>query len=82
MTREDVIARLKEILQESFDIDPNTVTADSNIVTDLDLDSIDAIDMVAQVQRELNCRLTAEDFKAVRTIGDIADVICARVAGN
>lgn len=79
MTKDEVIEKLKLIMQENFDIDPTSVTADSNIVTDLDLDSIDAIDMVAEVQRDLNCRLTAEDFKAVRTIGDIAEVISNRI---
>lgn len=81
ITQEQVLAELKNIIEENFEIKPEDVSMDSNVVTDLDLDSIDAIDMVAEVQRRVGCRLTAEDFKSVKTIGDIVNVIVAKVNG-
>jgi acyl carrier protein len=43
------------------------------------MDSIDASDMVAELQKKLGCRFSAEDFKAVKTIGDIVRVISGKV---
>ncbi len=79
-SKEQIFDELKSILKETFEIDPDTVSLDSNVATDLDLDSIDAIDMVAQVQRNLNCRLSAQDFKSVKTIGDIVEVISSKIS--
>ena len=79
MTESEVFDELKKIVVENFEADPASVTMDANIVTDLDLDSIDAIDMVAELQKKLGCRFSAEDFKAVKTIGDIVRVIVSKV---
>ena len=79
MTESEIFEELKTIVAENFEIEPEKITMDSNIVTDLDMDSIDAIDMVAELQKKLGCRFSAEDFKAVKTIGDIVRVISSKV---
>lgn len=80
MTSEEIFAQVKEVIAKNFEIDPNEITMESNIVTDLDLDSIDAIDMLTSLQRNLSIRLTPSDFKSVKTIKDIVDVIQKNVA--
>lgn len=79
MTESEIFEEMKKIVAENFEIEPEKITMDSNIVTDLDMDSIDAIDMVAELQKKLGCRFSAEDFKAVKTIGDIVRVISGKV---
>ncbi|MBQ3774892.1 MAG: acyl carrier protein [Ruminobacter sp.] len=79
MTENEVFEELKKIIADNFEIDPAQVTRESNIVTDLDLDSIDAIDMVAELQKKVGCRLSAEDFKSVKTVGDIVKVVADRI---
>lgn len=79
MTESEIFEELKKIVAENFEIEPEKITMDSNIVNDLDMDSIDAIDMVAELQKKLGCRFSAEDFKAVKTIGDIVRVISGKV---
>ncbi|WP_294493815.1 acyl carrier protein [uncultured Ruminobacter sp.] len=79
MTESEIFEELKKIVAENFEIEPEKITMDSNIITDLDMDSIDAIDMVAELQKKLGCRFSAEDFKAVKTIGDIVRVISGKV---
>ena len=49
-TREDILEQLKSILEELFEVDPNDVTVDARLYEDLDLDSIDAIDMIVKLQ--------------------------------
>ncbi|HKT27079.1 acyl carrier protein [Dyella sp.] len=68
---EDILLRLKDVLQETFEIDPARVTPDSHLFTDLELDSIDAVDLAIQVQDMTGMRIKPEDFKNVRTVGDV-----------
>ncbi len=75
MTKEEIFASLKEIMTENFELSPEKIILEANLGTDLDLDSIDAIDMVSEVQRNLKCRFTPEDFRSVKTVGDIVEVI-------
>ncbi len=81
MTETELFEELKKIMAENFELDPEKITMDANIVTDLDLDSIDAIDMIAELQKRAGCRLTADNFKSVKTVGDVVKVIMERVNG-
>ncbi len=75
MTKEEIFKQLKEVLVRDFELDEATVTMDAKIGVDVDLDSIDAIDMIAEMRRYVNCSFSADDYKAVRTLGDVVDVI-------
>ncbi|HUB92128.1 MAG TPA: acyl carrier protein [Dyella sp.] len=68
---EDILLRLKDVLHETFEIDPARVTPDTHLFTDLELDSIDAVDLAIQVQDMTGMRIKPEDFKNVRTVGDV-----------
>ena len=79
-TSDDVLARLRSVLHETFEIDPAKVTPEANLFTDLELDSIDAIDLAIQVQDMTGTRIKPEDFKSVRTVGDVVATVQALLA--
>ncbi len=81
-TREEIFDGLRDMLETDFEIDRNLITMEALLGEDLDFDSIDAIDMIAQLQRQLKCRFTPEDFKAVKTVGDVVDIISSRLQDN
>ena len=62
---------LKTTLTELFEIEPARIHKDANLYEDLEIDSIDAIDLIDHVKRKTGHRLVAEDFRHVRTIGDV-----------
>jgi acyl carrier protein len=72
---EDILSRLKDVLRETFEIDPARVKPDTNLFTDLELDSIDAVDLAIQVQDMTGMRIKPEDFKNVRTVGDVVATV-------
>lgn len=74
---EDILARLRQVLQETFEIDPARVTPSAHLFTDLELDSIDAVDLAIQVQDMTGTRIKPEDFKSVRTVSDVVDTVKA-----
>lgn len=75
MTKEDVFAKLKTILSTDFDVDENDITPAANIVTDLDLDSIDAVEMIVKMKPYLTDKIEPEIFKSVKTVQDVVDVL-------
>ncbi|HEY4665623.1 MAG TPA: acyl carrier protein [Comamonas sp.] len=75
MNKETIYARIVEILQETFDIDPARITPQARLYDDLDIDSIDAVDLIVQLKPLAGKRLNAEAFKSVRTIQDVVDAL-------
>lgn len=76
MKKEALFEEVKKILTEKFEIEESKITLDSNIVTDLDLDSIDIIDLIVTLNNMLKLNVSAADFKDKRTLSEILDVIC------
>ncbi|WP_266157749.1 acyl carrier protein [Dyella silvatica] len=72
---EDILFRLKNVLRDTFEIDPSRVTPETHLFTDLQLDSIDAVDLAIQVQDMTGMRIKPEDFKNVRTVNDVVATV-------
>ena len=71
MNDQQILDRLKEILAEAFEIDPLRVVPEASLFGDLDLDSIDAVDLAIKLQQMTGKRIKPEEFKTVRTVGDV-----------
>ncbi|MFO0689806.1 MAG: acyl carrier protein [Myxococcota bacterium] len=77
--RESVLARIREILAESFEIEPASIQLDSHLIDDLDLDSIDAIDLAVELEQETGLRLEEQELRRIRQVKDIVDLVCDRL---
>ncbi|MFT4179574.1 MAG: acyl carrier protein [Thermomonas sp.] len=75
MTRDELFDRISGILQDTFEIDPARITPEAQLNADLDIDSIDAVDLIVQLKPLLGGRLQPEAFKSVRTVQDVVDVL-------
>ena len=75
LTQEQVLAKLREWMQELFEIEPEDIQLDSNLYEDLDVDSIDAVDLVIKIKELTGKQVEPDDFKAVRTVQDVITVI-------
>jgi len=73
-TREEVLAWLKAELVELLEIDGNSVTPDATLA-DLDVDSIDAVDIVVHFRELTGRRVEPEVFRNVRTVGDVVEAL-------
>jgi acyl carrier protein len=79
-TKEQIFAELQKIMHKLFELDLQKITLDSKLYEDLDLDSIDAVDLIVHLQSFTNKKFKPEEFKMVRTIGDVVDVIYNELA--
>ena len=80
MTYEDAFERIKANLIEIFEIEPDAITANARLQEDLELDSIDAVDMMVQLQNETGQKVTPEQFETVKTVDDLVKLVCALTA--
>jgi len=74
-THAEILEKLKEVLEELFEVDPGEVQLESHLYEDLDLDSIDAVDLVIKLKEITGKMANPEEFKSVRTVGDVVNVI-------
>lgn len=79
-TKENIFKELKKILHELFEIDPEKISLDSKLYEELDLDSIDAVDLIVHLQSITKRKFKPEEFKSVRTVADVVDVIYAELS--
>lgn len=75
LSQEQVLTKLREWMEDLFEIEPETVQLDSNLYSDLDVDSIDAVDLVVKIKELTGKQVKPEDFKNVRTVLDVVTVI-------
>ena len=74
-TREDIFVALKQWMVDLFEIDPDKITMDAHLYEDLDIDSIDAVDVVVKIREITGKQIQSDDFKHVRRISDVVDAI-------
>lgn len=75
LTEQEVLAKLREWMEELFEIEPEAIQLTANLQTDLDVDSIDAIDLVVKIKQLTGKQVNPEDFKSARTVQDVVTVI-------
>ncbi|WP_153563296.1 acyl carrier protein [Acinetobacter baumannii] len=75
LSQEQVLTKLREWMEDLFEIEQETVQLDSNLYSDLDVDSIDAVDLVVKIKELTGKQVKPEDFKNVRTVLDVVTVI-------
>ena len=75
MTKDVIFTKLQEALKEEFEIPIDKITLESRLGEDLELDSIDAVDMIVKMKPYLNSQVNPEMFKSVRTVQDVVDIL-------
>jgi acyl carrier protein len=75
LTKDEILIKLRNVLVEAFQLDPAKISLESHLFTDLDLDSIDAVELAIQLQDITGRRVKAEEFKGVRTVSDVVETV-------
>jgi acyl carrier protein len=81
-SREEILDYLRETLVELFELKPEQITPEANLYEDLDIDSIDAVDLILKLKDLTGRKIQPQAFKHVRTVGDVIDAIQAVMAQN
>jgi acyl carrier protein len=80
-TDADIFEQLRSVISLSFEIEPARITPQSDLFSDLDLDSIDAVDLAIKLQEITGRRVRPQEFKGIRTVGDVVATVRRLLAG-
>lgn len=79
MTKQEIIAKVNNLLVEEFEIEESLLTPDASLKSDLEIDSLDFVDIVVLIDREFGFKPKAEELKTVKTLQDFYDYIEAHL---
>jgi len=74
-TAAEIYTVLQGILVDEFEIDADDISLDANLYQDLDLDSIDAVDLVVKLREITGKKIEPDAFKQVRTVQDVVSEV-------
>ena len=74
-TKEQIFDELKKVLVEELEIAEKDIMPDANLFEDLDLDSIDAVDIAVRMQKFTDKKLSPAEFKQIRTVSDVVEAV-------
>ena len=73
MNRDEIFLKLQGFLETVFEVPSDKIRLSARLFEDLDLDSIDAVDLMVKLQELTGQKLKPDEFKSVRTVGDVVD---------
>lgn len=79
MNEQEIFEFIKGTLVDFFEIDESLITMEANLYQDLEIDSIDAIDLIDHIKKKVGYRLEPSDFMEVRTLGDIVKIVYSKM---
>jgi acyl carrier protein len=77
LSKDEVYRRLAQYLTDMFEVPEEKIRPEARLYEELDLDSIDALDLVVKLQEITGRRISPHEFKTVRTVGDVVDRVTA-----
>lgn len=80
LSRDEIYQALRGYLEEMFEVPSEKITPEALLYEDLDLDSIDAVDLIVKLQELTQRKFKAEEFKTVRRVSDVLDRVQAILA--
>jgi acyl carrier protein len=77
LSKDEVYTRLTHYLTDMFEVPKEKIQPNARLYEELDLDSIDALDLVVRLQEIAGRRISPQEFKTARTVGDVVDKVSA-----
>lgn len=77
MTKQEIIEKVNNLLVEEFEIEPALLTPTASLKNDLEIDSLDFVDIVVLIDSEFGFKPTTEEMKKMKTLNDFYDFIAA-----
>ena len=72
---EDILKTVKKYLVQDFEIPEEKIHLDANLFTDLDLDSVDALDWFATMEAEITLTIVEKELRKIRTVRDVVEYV-------
>jgi acyl carrier protein len=71
---QQILAKIKAALADLFELNEAAIVPKAKLYEDLDIDSIDAVDLLIDLKKTIEVEISPEEFNEVKTIQDVVDV--------
>ena len=75
MNKEEILYKVEDVIVDLLAIDRALIKPEAKLVEDLDFDSIDAIELILQLEEKYEEKISADKLKSARTIQDVVDCL-------
>lgn len=71
----EIFEKVKEIMAEQLDINPDDITEDTSFINDLEADSLDIVELIMALEEEFDTEIPDEEAEKISTVKDAVDYI-------
>lgn len=79
MKRSEIIEKIISFMSEEFEVEPNSIKPEAELMKTLDLDSLDLVDLVVIIEKNFGFKVEAKDFVNIKTFADFYDYVCNKL---
>lgn len=70
-----MLEKIKEVLVSTANVDPKDVVLEASLKDDLNIDSLDSVEVVLELESEFNIKISDEEIEGLKTVGDIVKLL-------
>ncbi len=78
MTKDEILAKVRDILVNQLDVEPDKVTMEASFQDDLEADSLDLVELIMELEDQFDVKISDEEAEKITTVGEAVDFIAAR----